>query len=111
PARPDPDRTRPDRRVPAHAVPGRPGRGQAAVPRRGERDRHADADRGEAGPGRCHAADLLPRPSRRRFPVKQYMLSVHSVEGSEPPPPEAAQKMYEDTAAFNAELQSAGAWV
>jgi hypothetical protein len=43
--------------------------------------------------------------------VKQYLLSVHSVEGSEPPPPEAAQKMYEDTAAFNTELQSAGAWV
>jgi hypothetical protein len=43
--------------------------------------------------------------------VKQYMLSVHSVEGSEPPPPEAARKMYEDTAEFNTELQSAGAWV
>jgi hypothetical protein len=43
--------------------------------------------------------------------VKQYMLSVHSVEGSAPPPPEVAQKMYEGVAAFNTELQSAGAWV
>ncbi len=43
--------------------------------------------------------------------MKQYMLSVHSVEGSAPPPPEAAQKAYQDVAAFNAELQSAGAWV
>jgi hypothetical protein len=46
--------------------------------------------------------------------VKQYMLSVHTVEaveGSPPPPPEVAQKLYEGVAAFNAELQSAGAWV
>jgi hypothetical protein len=43
--------------------------------------------------------------------VKQYLLSVHSVEGSPPPPPEAMQKVYADVAAFNADLQSAGAWV
>jgi hypothetical protein len=43
--------------------------------------------------------------------MKQYMLSVHSVEGSAPPPPEAVQKAYQDVAAFNAELLSAGAWV
>jgi hypothetical protein len=43
--------------------------------------------------------------------MKQYMLSVHSVEGAAPQPPEAAQTMYQDVAAFNAELQSAGAWV
>ena len=43
--------------------------------------------------------------------MKQYMLSVHTVEGTPPAPPEAAQKAYRDTAAFNAELQSAGAWV
>src|SRR5258708_21349016 len=36
--------------------------------------------------------------------MKQYMLSVHSVEGSAPAPPEAAQKAYQDVAAFNAEL-------
>jgi hypothetical protein len=43
--------------------------------------------------------------------MMQYMLSVHFVEGTPPAPPEAAQKAYRDTAAFNAELQSAGAWV
>jgi hypothetical protein len=43
--------------------------------------------------------------------VKQYLLSVHSVEGSPPPPSEAIQKAYTDVAAFNGELQSAGAWV
>jgi hypothetical protein len=43
--------------------------------------------------------------------MKQYLLSVHSVEGTPLPPPEAAQKAYRDVAAFNAELQSAGAWV
>ena len=43
--------------------------------------------------------------------MKQYMLSVHSVEGSAPQSPEAAQTIYQDVAAFNDELQSAGAWV
>ncbi len=43
--------------------------------------------------------------------MKQYMLTVHSVEGSEPPPPEAMQQAYQDVAALNAEFQSAGAWV
>jgi hypothetical protein len=43
--------------------------------------------------------------------MKQYMLSVHSVEGAPLPPPEAIQKSLRDVAAFNDELQSAGAWV
>jgi len=43
--------------------------------------------------------------------MKQYLLSVHSVEGSPPLPEEAAQRAYRGVAAFNAELQSAGAWV
>jgi hypothetical protein len=43
--------------------------------------------------------------------MKQYLLSVHSVEGTQLPPPEAVQKAYRDVAAFNDELQSAGAWV
>ena len=42
---------------------------------------------------------------------RQYMLSVHGVEGSPPPSAEAMQRAYRDVAAFNAELQSAGAWV
>jgi hypothetical protein len=40
-----------------------------------------------------------------------YMLSVHSVEGQAPPPPDLMQKMYDDVDTFNAELKSAGAWV
>src|SRR5262249_61880655 len=43
--------------------------------------------------------------------MKQYLLSVHSVEGSPPPPPGTIKKAFEDVAAFNTELQSAGAWV
>ncbi len=43
--------------------------------------------------------------------MKQYLLSVHSVQGSPAPPPEAMQQAYQDVASFNAELQSAGAWV
>jgi hypothetical protein len=43
--------------------------------------------------------------------MKQYLLSVHSVEGAPPPPPETAEKMYRGVADFNAEVQAAGAWV
>jgi hypothetical protein len=43
--------------------------------------------------------------------MKQYMLSVHSVEGSAPPPPETVQQMYQDVDAFNDEVRSAGVWV
>jgi hypothetical protein len=43
--------------------------------------------------------------------MKQYLLSVHSVEGSPLPRPAEIEKAYQDVAAFNAELQDAGAWV
>jgi hypothetical protein len=43
--------------------------------------------------------------------MKQYLLSVHGVEGEPLPPPAAMQKMFADVAAFNVELQAAGAWV
>jgi hypothetical protein len=43
--------------------------------------------------------------------MKQYLLSVHHVEGEAPPSPEAVQRVYQDVASFNAEVQSAGAWV
>ena len=43
--------------------------------------------------------------------MKQYLLAVHMVEG-EPVPTEAEmQQTYQAVDAFNAELQSAGAWV
>jgi hypothetical protein len=43
--------------------------------------------------------------------MKQYMLSVHSVEGIAPPSAEAMRQIFEDVGAFNTELQGAGAWV
>jgi hypothetical protein len=43
--------------------------------------------------------------------MQQYMLTVHSVEGSPEPSAEARQKVYRDVDAFNAELRSTGAWV
>jgi hypothetical protein len=43
--------------------------------------------------------------------VKQYLLSVHSVEGSPTRTPEAMQEAYRCVNEFNAELQAAGAWV
>jgi hypothetical protein len=43
--------------------------------------------------------------------MKQYLLSVHMVEGEEPPSPEAMQQAYKDVDAFNAQLQAEDAWV
>ena len=43
--------------------------------------------------------------------MQEYMLTVHSVEGSPEPPAEARQKVYRDVDVFNAELRSAGVWV
>jgi hypothetical protein len=43
--------------------------------------------------------------------MKQYLMSVHMVEGQQPPAPEAMQQMYADVEAFNNQLKEAGAWV
>jgi hypothetical protein len=43
--------------------------------------------------------------------MKQYMLSVHMVEGQQPPSEEDMQQSYKDVDVVNAELQAAGAWV
>jgi hypothetical protein len=43
--------------------------------------------------------------------MKQYLLSVHDVEGQERPAPEAMQQMYSDVDAVNREMQAEGAWV
>jgi hypothetical protein len=40
--------------------------------------------------------------------MKQYLLSVHSVEGSPLRTPEEMQKAYEDVTGFNADLQTEG---
>jgi hypothetical protein len=43
--------------------------------------------------------------------MKQYLLAVHMAEGEPAPPEEQMQQTYKAVDAFNAELQSAGAWV
>jgi hypothetical protein len=43
--------------------------------------------------------------------MKQYLLSVHMVEGEPVPSDEEIQRSYKAVDDFNAELQSAGAWV
>jgi hypothetical protein len=43
--------------------------------------------------------------------MKQYLLSVHMVEGEPAPPDEEVQRAYNAVDAFNAELQAAGNWV
>jgi hypothetical protein len=43
--------------------------------------------------------------------MTQYLLSVHMVEGGEVPSPDEMQQIYKDVDAFNAELQTEGAWV
>jgi hypothetical protein len=43
--------------------------------------------------------------------MKQFMLSVHHVEGEETPSPETMQQMFKDVDALNADLQATGAWV
>jgi hypothetical protein len=43
--------------------------------------------------------------------MRQYLLSVHMVDGEPVPADEEIQRRYAAVDTFNAELQSAGAWV
>ena len=43
--------------------------------------------------------------------MKQYLLSVHMVEGEPAPSPEEMQQAFDDVNAFNNELQANGNWV
>jgi hypothetical protein len=43
--------------------------------------------------------------------MNQYLLSVHYVEGEEPPDEETMQKMFADVGALNERMQHEGAWV
>ena len=43
--------------------------------------------------------------------MKQYLLSVHMVEGEAMPSPEEMQQAFRDVDAFNTEVQQAGRWV
>jgi len=53
----------------------------------------------------------LGRPAERSDEMRQYLLSVHMVEGEPAPSDADMQRAYAAVDAFNAELQSAGAWV
>jgi hypothetical protein len=43
--------------------------------------------------------------------MKQYLLSVHYVEGAEPPSPEQMNDMFRDVETFNQKLRDTGNWV
>ena len=43
--------------------------------------------------------------------MTQYLLSVHMIEGAEPPSQEVMEKMFRDVDAVNEEIKAAGAWV
>lgn len=43
--------------------------------------------------------------------MTQYLLSVHMVEGEEPPTDEVVQQMYADVDTLNAKIQAEGIWV
>jgi len=43
--------------------------------------------------------------------MKEYLLSVYMVEGSEPPSPEAMEQAYSDVDALNETMKAEGAWV
>ncbi|HEY1833386.1 MAG TPA: YciI family protein [Solirubrobacteraceae bacterium] len=43
--------------------------------------------------------------------MTQYLLSVHGVEGQEPPSGEQREAMFAAVDAFNQEVRAAGAWV
>jgi hypothetical protein len=43
--------------------------------------------------------------------MKQYLLSVHMIEGVEPPSAETMKQMYADVDALNKRMQDEGAWV
>jgi hypothetical protein len=43
--------------------------------------------------------------------MRQYLLAVHMIEGEPAPPEDEIQRRYKAVDAFNAEVQSAGAWV
>jgi len=43
--------------------------------------------------------------------MKQYLLSVWSIEGDPSPSPEEMDKIFKDVDAFNAEIQQSGEWV
>ena len=43
--------------------------------------------------------------------MTQYLLSVHMVEGEEPPAEDVMQQMFADVDALNADMQAQGVWV
>src|SRR5215468_10731583 len=76
---------------------------------------------GGAGAGRCrfrrppfvnsYEGRRGAGPDEGRAVMREYLLAVHMVEGEPRPPEDQVQRMYKAVDAFNAEVQSAGAWV
>ena len=53
----------------------------------------------------------MGRPSPEETVMKQYLLSVHMVEGQPEPDAETLQQMYKDVEACNQEMRDQGVWV
>jgi hypothetical protein len=58
-----------------------------------------------------HEEPAAGRLRRRENSMKQYLLSVHMVEGAPGPSEAQAQQMYQAVEAFNTELRASGEWV
>jgi hypothetical protein len=43
--------------------------------------------------------------------MKQYMMSVHTVDGEPEPPEDVVQQMYKDVDVFNQKVMAAGQWI
>jgi hypothetical protein len=43
--------------------------------------------------------------------MKQYLLSVHYVDGQPPPPEDVQEQMFNDVGVVNDEMRASGAWV
>jgi hypothetical protein len=53
----------------------------------------------------------LPDREHEEKPMTQYLLSVHYVEGEEPPADDVIQEMYADVDKVNTRMQEEGVWV
>ena len=53
----------------------------------------------------------MPIPATEEGDMTQYLLSVHMIEGAEPPPQDVIERMYADVDRVNDELKEQGAWV
>src|SRR5664279_2396194 len=65
-------------------------------------------------PGTRRTVGTVPaggEPAEKENPMTEYLLSVHMVEGQQPPSDEQMQQSYKDVDALNQDMQAAGIWV